>query len=125
MPYRNPNDKADRKRRVVSGRKAVYMKECAWCKSTEMLELHHVDPNTKVTHRVWDLSEDRIKDELAKCIVLCSSCHKAETARQRRSAMDHGTRTMYDVGCRCDDCRGANSRYRKERRSARLSLGTD
>lgn len=45
-----------------------------------VLDFHHLDPNEKiravttVVERNWSLK--RIKDEIAKCIPLCSNCHR-------------------------------------------------
>lgn len=49
---------------------------CLWCGSTDDIELHHVDPETKIDHRIWTWSRDRLEAELAKCITLCQKCHQ-------------------------------------------------
>lgn len=44
------------------------------------LEFHHIDPNkkemtiTNAVNRGW--GKERIRKELAKCIILCSNCHR-------------------------------------------------
>lgn len=52
---------------------------CACCSETTAccLELHHTDPSEKEGHPA-DLktSWDRFMTEAAKCIVVCSNCHK-------------------------------------------------
>lgn len=55
---------------------------CGYNKSPFVLELHHIDPNTKdklimiqlQRSRKFDL--DKYKEELDKCILLCCNCHK-------------------------------------------------
>lgn len=56
--------------------------KCSVCDENHpaTLDFHHVDPTTKVesvcrmasTHTSWD----RIMEEINKCIVLCSNCHR-------------------------------------------------
>lgn len=54
---------------------------CAKCRDKRLyvLDCHHLDPNTK-TFEVARLSkaasENTVQKELAKCIVLCSNCHR-------------------------------------------------
>lgn len=53
---------------------------CVDCGSTtRRLHLHHVDPSTKSTNvsMMKGASDDRFAAELAKCVVLCTFCHKA------------------------------------------------
>lgn len=46
------------------------------------LDFHHLDPATKgikiaqAVHDGWSI--ERIKEEMSKCIVLCSNCHRIE-----------------------------------------------
>ena len=42
-------------------------------------------------------------------------------------AKEHGTRSMYGSGCRCRECRKANSEYEKARtrRTARIAMGAE
>ncbi len=51
------------------------------------LDFHHLDKSTKersVSQMVQDnLSKERILNEAAKCIVLCSNCHRIEEHRLR------------------------------------------
>lgn len=45
------------------------------------LEFHHRDPSTKsftISHKAWQVSEERLLEEIAKCEVLCSNCHRIE-----------------------------------------------
>jgi hypothetical protein len=51
------------------------------------LELDHVDPALKVSHRVWSWARERREAELAKCQVLCHDCHVAKTAEGNETAV--------------------------------------
>lgn len=53
--------------------------QCAECGSKEDLELDHIDPLTKVSHRIWSWSKEKRESELAKCHPLCADCHKKKT----------------------------------------------
>ena len=56
----------------------------------------------------------------------CDLCRENQAARNRRNRarqlatgnLNHGTRSAYDAGCRCDACRGA-------RREAYLRLDSE
>lgn len=52
--------------------------KCGYNKCTRALEFHHNNPNEKDFHlsSYKVLSWDKIKDELDKCIMVCSNCHK-------------------------------------------------
>jgi hypothetical protein len=85
---------------------------CA-CGSWSDLELHHVNPETKVSHRIWSWCNAKREAELAKCVAFCSACHKAITAQQTKTLFTlpqkewkHGTLNTYNRrGCRCIGCR--------------------
>ena len=61
-----------------------YKKEtkCKRCKIDDyrVLEFHHVDGKTKdfsiANARDNNLSLDRIKQEIKKCVILCANCHR-------------------------------------------------
>jgi hypothetical protein len=48
------------------------------------LELHHLDPEAKTSHKIWSWSPAKLRRELDKCIALCRDCHKEETRKQLR-----------------------------------------
>jgi hypothetical protein len=52
---------------------------CKQCGSWVKLEVDHVDPSQKVSHRVWSWTADRRNAELKKCQVLCQACHKIKS----------------------------------------------
>ena len=88
-------------------------KSCAWCGATDKLELHHINPETKIDHKVWSWSELRRNEEIKKCIVLCSHCHR--TIKRIPEGV-HGLVQVYQRGCRCRECKDAqNARMRDYR----------
>lgn len=68
----------DYRRRWIQERRAAFFadKECDKCGSADRLELHHRDPETKLSHKIWSWAESRRRAEIAKCVVLCNACHK-------------------------------------------------
>lgn len=75
---------AVKKRRLVLKEKAVeYLggscSICGYNKYIGALEFHHKDPNLKdfaIGNKGYSKSWERIKDELDKCICVCSNCHR-------------------------------------------------
>jgi hypothetical protein len=125
VPFADPAAMRDYQRRWVARRRALFFRDrsCEWCGATEELELHHRDPNKKVSHSIWSWGEKRRLAELAKCIVICGPCHRRAHAEARRVEAElrnpHGTEQRYRLGCRCTDCRAANTeRARRQREAA-------
>ena len=57
--------------------------KCSRCPEDHIacLDFHHLDPTTKeksVSKVAKDWSLERLKKEVAKCIVLCANCHRKE-----------------------------------------------
>ena len=86
-PVTNPSRKwlRDYQRAWISKRRLEYFegKYCERCGSSEDLQLDHVDPDKKISHRIWSWSEERREEEIAKCQVLCKPCHRSKTFDQR------------------------------------------
>lgn len=83
---------------------------CILCGSTAELEIDHIDRSQKSAHvsTLWSLSPTNPKRiaELAKCQVLCRSCHSRKTAKDLKYlSAPHGTSTRYQLGCRCKACK--------------------
>jgi hypothetical protein len=90
---------------------------CRQCGSFLRLEVDHIDPSTKVDHNVWSWAQKRRENELAKCQVLCHSCHKSKTVAALRKPVVHGTMSGYkSYYCRCELCKAANTKYERVRR---------
>jgi 5-methylcytosine-specific restriction endonuclease McrA len=81
MPYKNREDKQKFQREWIAKRKAEFFKDkiCAKCDSNYDLQLDHIDRTIKTSHRIWSWSEEKRNEELKKCQVLCSKCHKIKT----------------------------------------------
>ena len=68
----------------IKKRKETWFKQngpCVKCNSWKNLELDHINPSTKITHRIWSRNEEFRKNELKKCQVLCKICHKEKTKK--------------------------------------------
>ncbi|URQ04828.1 HNH endonuclease [Streptomyces phage Emma1919] len=80
MPYKDKEKQKEYQRQWAAKRRADFFngKVCVVCKSQRNLELDHIDPKKKVSHNIWSWSDDKRNKELAKCQVLCNSCHKAK-----------------------------------------------
>jgi 5-methylcytosine-specific restriction endonuclease McrA len=109
MPFSDKEKKNEAQRNRVAQRRLQGVQllggECKTCGSKDNLEFDHIDPKTKVSHRIWSWSWDRIEVELAKCQLLCHTCHKDKT-KASYEPIKHGTTTMYGkMKCRCDPCK--------------------
>ena len=103
--------------------------KCAKCGSTDDLQLDHVDPSTKeftIAKKAAGVSEERFLRELAKCQLLCKTCHNlksiAETGKQPVGER-HGTISMATHRrCRCEPCLEVRRKYNREGRAKRVSV---
>ena len=77
--------KRDYQRKWLQARRDDWFadKSCVDCGSTENLELDHVDPFLKISHKIWSWSKQRRTKELLKCVPRCSACHKLKTSTHR------------------------------------------
>lgn len=90
MPYRDQRGpgalrKQARDTARIAERRALWFLEngpCRLCGSWDNLQVDHIDPTWKVSHRIWSWRADRRSAELAKCQVLCVKCHKAKTTAE-------------------------------------------
>ena len=104
--YKNANKQRSYKTKWYHEQREEYFKnkECKWCGSTVELVIHHVNPETKTSHKIWSWSEDRRNKELNKCVVLCDKCHRLYHTPP--TPLVHGTRNAYhEKRCRCALCR--------------------
>jgi 5-methylcytosine-specific restriction endonuclease McrA len=127
MPFATKEAQREYARKWVAARRSEYFrdKKCMACGSNFDLELDHIDPSTKISHTVWSWTEQRRHEELAKCQVLCNSCHKDKTKQDIASRAEHGTLARYksQFACKCDPCRTANAQYEHTRRRATGEIG--
>lgn len=112
--YKDKDKQREYQRQWIANRRAEYFKDksCVRCGSANKLELDHIDRKTKVTNSIWSWSEARRNEEIAKCQVLCSTCHKSKTRLEIpewKGVAKHGTHSKYTLGCRCVECRIAHN----------------
>lgn len=108
--------KREYQREFMRRRRVAYLsdKSCVVCGSTERLEVDHIVPEEKVSHKVWSWAKERREAELAKCQVLCYDHHAEKTREDRKARRKHG-RTLYNHGCRCSVCFVAQQKHNAER----------
>lgn len=93
---------------------------CKLCGAVDNLEFDHIDPQTKVESisKLWSHAKEIIEAELAKCQLLCKSCHLSKSLATLPK-LEHGTVGMYERHkCRCDVCRRFYAQYRQKYRPA-------
>lgn len=125
-----PTDKTQawkRRRRAFRTALAILLLggKCQRCGTKEGLVTHHVDPKTKsfgILSSGVAYGLDRFLAEIAKCMLLCRSCH-GKTHEQRGDAgfkhertATHGSTSGYRLGCRCEDCTRAHGAYNRKRK---------
>lgn len=125
MNYADPATQREYQRKYqrewMRRRRAEYLagKTCAWCGDDGPLEVDHIDPAQKISHRIWSWSAERRTAELSKCQILCVDCHDVKTWNVDRGLRACGTTAKYRRGCRCADCRSANAEKTRLARARR------
>lgn len=108
MPIKNLEKKRAYQNQWMQDRRMAWIEKngpCKSCGSTEDLEVDHINPEEKVSHRIWSWSEERRTTELKKCQVLCSKCHAIKTEAWYEKNRKHGTfNTWKEWKCRCALC---------------------
>jgi transposase len=93
-------DKVDKRRIDARGKITRYIQEykssksCADCKENYpywILEFDHLgNKEFNISqHRIHTISLDRVKEEIQKCEVVCSNCHKNRTFNRRIKNADN------------------------------------
>lgn len=85
MAYKDPEVQRAYQREWMKRRRDEWIAQngpCAQCGSQDRLQVDHLDPALKLSHRVWSWAKEKREAELAKCQVLCCSCHHAKTVQQ-------------------------------------------
>lgn len=77
MSYADKRKQKDYQKNWIKARRESFFngKVCFNCGSVDSLVLHHRNPEEKESHKIWSWSEKRRLAEIAKCDVLCESCH--------------------------------------------------
>jgi hypothetical protein len=107
--------------------------KCTKCGSTENLQFDHVSRELKkftITSH-WNRSQAELQEELAKCQLLCQSCHLEKTKSEL--GVPHGGGKGGKHGCKCDPCRLKRNEYmrdlkrrkRREKLNIRVGAGRD
>lgn len=112
MPYKDPKKQKEAQAEHYQKHKALYGErcnkrkrdlqkwfqelktklKCAECEENHpaCLEFHHTDPTTKEYNigimAMSGCKEEKVLAEIAKCIVLCSNCHKKLHYNKKRKS---------------------------------------
>lgn len=87
-------DKRQKKRKnflYQSLKSDLFCSVCGYDKCIEALEFHHIDPTQKdyyISYLVEKGSVNKLKEELKKCIVLCSNCHRELHYNERQNEIE-------------------------------------
>ena len=99
--------------------------KCVSCGSTENLELDHINKKDKSFNitQFWSIALEKYDVELAKCQLLCHTCHVEKSHESKDwgkgyGPTEHGSSTMYkNFGCRCELCKKAYNKVTREYRA--------
>lgn len=121
VPYSDPDKQREYQRLRTAAARRQWMrgKCCARCGGRNRLEVDHIDPTKKVSHRIWSWSRPRREAELMKCQVLCRDCHLRKTISQKRLQSNNTSGVAGVTWCR----RGGNWKVRVEIDGKRHSVG--
>ena len=109
-----------KKRRLIAYYKSILGNKCVSCATTDRLQFDHIDPSTKlfdVTTRIL-YSKKKLDAEVAKCQLLCISCHAKKTHKDNGHNLyekGHGNVSYYlHEKCRCELCVEAHNEASRE-----------
>jgi hypothetical protein len=95
--------------------------KCVVCGTMSDLEVDHIDPATKISHRIWSWSKVRRLAELQKCQVLCATHHLQKT-KDYANIPPSKILKVHKAGCGCGGC--ANARALERIRAFELTHGS-
>lgn len=92
--------------------------KCIDCGTASSLEFDHDDAASK-SYDIGKLfstaSEQKLQDELAKCVLRCTDCHKIKTEISGdQGSVGHGEGKTGKRNCLCDLCRPLKNEYNKQ-----------
>lgn len=99
---------------------------CCWCGTVEHLQFDHADRKLKhftICKKLAGVAKAKLAEELSKCQLLCATCHLKKSLQFGDIPPQgfHGVPARYNAGCRCVECKTANSlrmkRYPRQSRS--------
>lgn len=87
-------------KRWMAQRRASFFdgKCCIKCGSIDQLELDHIDPKIKISHRIWSWSKVNQEKELIKCQVLCHVCHQIKSIEESRKSQQYDDDSICRAG---------------------------
>jgi len=99
--------------------------KCILCGAISNLAFDHKNPNIKSFNitSMLTYSLTKLKKEINKCQLLCSSCHNIKTLKEQNKKIaigTHGTLSSYRY-CKCSKCRLAKHEYMKKWKQRRLT----
>lgn len=99
--------------------------KCRVCGAISALEIDHINPELKSlkVFQMYKASESLFLLELAKCQLLCRTCHHKKSMKERLVIpYTHGTYSMYNKhGCRCQICKEKMALSARERRKRKMA----
>jgi hypothetical protein len=118
MPYKDKQKQKDAQRKHYRENKEVYArrqkekyeknkafivqcktnKKCSMCSESHpvCLEFHHIGEQKKemkIADAIYKLGLKRLKEEVAKCILLCANCHRKFHYNEMK---DRGIKLLYE-----------------------------
>lgn len=69
----------ERVNRILSELKSIPCADCKQSFPPYVMDFDHLDPSTKLRGVAWLRSERAIREEAAKCEVVCANCHRIRT----------------------------------------------
>lgn len=78
MSYKKVKDYRKRRKLAIVSSFGGKCSICGYDRCCEVLEFHHLDPSIKefTISTNLNVAAEKIVDELGKCIILCSNCHR-------------------------------------------------
>lgn len=64
-----------RTRQIIADVKAIGCRLCDE-KESSALDFHHVHGKDRVISQMHGMNDDRVRAEIAKCVILCANCHR-------------------------------------------------
>ena len=105
-------------KRIMSLIKELLGGKCVACGATEQLEIDHINMAEKEFDmtKAMTYSRKKVLEEMAKCQLLCKSCHLEKTKRDNPKTVDHGGGLTGKRNCRCELCAPLKNKYNKKYR---------
>jgi hypothetical protein len=91
--------------------------KCVDCGTQDNLEFDHAIAATKSfdVGRLLNYSKTKRDQELAKCVLRCSECHKKKSVRMKDvNVVAHGEGLSGKRNCKCEPCRIRKAEYMRE-----------